>query len=90
MEKRTEIVKPARAGSVESNDCLVIISPADELSIEISSEVNAQYGDQLKLVVEETLKELGVEKANVKLEDKGALDFTIKARIEACVLRGAK
>lgn len=88
MEKR-EIVKPARAGSAESNDILVIISPSDDLSIDISSEVSLQYGSEIEKVILETLKEMGVEKAQVKVEDKGALDFTIKARVEAAVLRGA-
>lgn len=89
MERR-EIVRPARAGSVESNDLLVIISPADDLSIDISSEVSLQYGDDIKRVIEDTLKEFGVEKAQIKVEDKGALDFTIKARVEAAILRGSK
>lgn len=89
MEKR-EIVRPARAGSAESNDCLVIISPADELTIEISSEVSKQYGEDIKRVVMEKLEDLGVEKSQIKVEDKGALDFTLKARVEAAVLRGAK
>lgn len=88
MEKR-EIVKPARAGSAESNDILVIISPSDDLSMDISSEVSLQYGSEIEKVILETLKEMGVEKAQVKVEDKGALDFTIKARVEAAVLRGA-
>lgn len=89
MERR-EIVRPARAGSVESNDLLVIISPADDLSIDISSEVSLQYGDDIKKVIEETLKKFGVEKAQIKIEDKGALDFTIRARVEAAILRGSK
>lgn len=89
MEKR-EIIKPARAGSVESNDLLVIISPAEDLSIDISSEVSLQYGDDIRRVIEETLKEFGVDKAQIKVEDKGALDFTIRARVEAAILRGSK
>lgn len=89
MERKYEIVRPARAGSVESNDILVMITPAEELNIEISSVVKAQYGEDIKKVVEDELKALGVEKANVKIEDKGALDFTIRARVRACVIRGA-
>lgn len=89
MERR-EIVRPARAGSVESNDLLVIISPAEDLTIDISSEVSLQYGDDIRRVVEETLKKHSVEKGQIKIEDKGALDFTIKARVEAAILRGSK
>lgn len=89
MEKY-QIVKPARAGSAESNDCLVIVSPYEDLEIEISSEVAKQYGSEIERVVRETLTDLGVSKAQIKLEDKGALDFTIRARVEAAVKRGAK
>ncbi len=91
MERRErEIVRPARAGSAESNDLLVILSPSDSLDINISSEVFNQYGDQIEEVVREALEENGVKKAQVKIEDKGALDFTIKARIEAAVNRGCQ
>ncbi|MDO5028416.1 MAG: citrate lyase acyl carrier protein [Bacillota bacterium] len=89
MEKY-QIVKPARAGSAESNDCLVIVSPFDDLQVEISSEVLKQYGSEIDRVVRQTLSDLGVDKAQVKVEDKGALDFTIRARVEAAVKRGAK
>ena len=34
-----------------------------------------------------TLKELGINKANVKATDKGALDCTIKARVTAAAVR---
>ena len=89
MDKR-EIVRPARAGSAESNDVLVIISPSDDLTIDISSEVSVQYGEDIEKVIREKLQDLGVEKAQIKIEDKGALDFTLRARVEAAVLRGAK
>lgn len=89
MDKR-EIVRPARAGSAESNDVLVIISPSDDLTIDISSEVSVQYGEDIEKVIREKLQDLGVEKAQIKIEDKGALDFTLRSRVEAAVLRGAK
>lgn len=89
MAKR-QINKPARAGSAESNDILVIISPSDELKIDVSSEVSLQYGSEIKRVIEEKLAEMEVENAQVKVEDKGALDFTIRARVESAVLRGSK
>lgn len=88
MEK-TRISKAARAGSVESNDCLIMISPADTLEIEINSEVKDQYGDLIEASVREKLEELGVDQAKIVVEDRGALDFTIKARVEACVKRGS-
>ena len=38
-------------------------------------------------VIINTLKELGINKANVKATDKGALDCTIKARVTAAAVR---
>ena len=56
-----------------------------EFSLE-SSVIN-QYGNQIRKVALETLKNLGVDNAKVTMVDKGALDCTIKARIEAAVYR---
>lgn len=89
MERKYEVKKPARAGSLESNDILIMISPSDDLQVEISSVVKQQYGDKIEKVIRDELKELGVEKINLKAEDKGALDFTIRARVRAAVQRGA-
>ena len=38
----------------------------------------------------ETLKRLGVKNANVTVNDHGALDCTIKARVECAFYRGCK
>lgn len=46
-----------------------------------------QYGNQIRKVALETLNNLGVNNAKVTMIDKGALDCTIKARIEAAVYR---
>lgn len=47
----------------------------------------SQYGNQIRKVALETLNNLGVNNAKVTMIDKGALDCTIKARIEAAVYR---
>lgn len=89
-----DIVKEAIAGTLESNDALVKIAPrAGDLEIVISSEVMRQFGAQIRKVVEETLQKLDVTRGLVVIEDKGALDCTIRARVQAAVLRsngGAK
>ena len=46
-----------------------------------------QFGGQIKKVISETLKELGIKQATVKAVDKGALDCTIKARVTTAVVR---
>ena len=85
-----EIVKTAVAGTLESSDCMVTIEPAEKgLELELESSVIRQYGRQIRKVATETLKRLGVKKARVSIVDKGALDCTIKARVECAAMRAA-
>ena len=80
-------LKEALAGTLESGDILVRITPADGLQIDLQSSVSAQFGRQIKAVITETLSELGIENAHVEATDKGALDCTIRARVTAAAVR---
>ena len=53
----------------------------------LESAVINQYGNQIKKVAYETLENLGIDNVKLTIVDKGALDCTIKARIEAAVYR---
>ena len=83
-----EILKPAMAGTLESSDAQVTVEPGnDGIQLTLSSSVMNQYGRQIKATVLETLERLGVENAQVTVVDKGALDCTLKARVECAVYR---
>ena len=82
------IVKNASAGTMESSDAYVEIEPAAGLDIQLESVVEVQFGDQIRTVVQEVLKEHGVEKANVRVVDRGALECVIRARVETAIFRG--
>lgn len=83
-----EILKPAMAGTLESSDAQVTVEPGtDGIQLTLSSSVMNQYGRQIKATVLETLKRLGVDNAQVTVVDKGALDCTLKARVECAVFR---
>ena len=83
-----EITRPAVAGTLESSDCQVMIEEGDgKVEFSLESSVINQYGNQIRKVALETLENLGVNNAKVTIVDKGALDCTIKARIEAAVYR---
>ncbi len=82
-----QILKSAVAGTLESSDCMVTVEPGEGVSLSLSSSVMNQYGRQIKATVLETLERLGVENASVTVVDKGALDCTIKARVECAVFR---
>lgn len=87
-----KIVKEALAGTLESSDLLVKVSPLAEEALEvvINSEVMRQFGARIEEVVRETLGKLEVEAGLVVVEDKGALDCAIRARVQTAVLRGAE
>jgi len=82
-----KIEKSAMAGTLESSDAQVTVEPAEGLELSIQSSVLNQYGRQIKATVLETLDRLGVKDARVTIVDKGALDCTLKARVECAVFR---
>ena len=83
-----EIQKPAVAGTLESSDAQVTVEPGEGgVELSLSSSVMNQYGRQIRAVVLETLEHLGVADARVTVVDKGALDCTLKARVECAVFR---
>ena len=82
------IQKPAMAGTLESSDAQVTVEPGTNgIELVLKSSVMNQYGRQIKETVKATLADLGVENAVVTVIDKGALDCTIKARVECEVFR---
>ncbi len=84
-----KISTPAFAGTLESSDLQVRIEPNVSGGIELSldSTVIQQFGQTIRQVVLQTLASLEVTSAKVTIEDKGALDCVIKARVQAAVLR---
>ena len=83
-----EILKSAAAGTLESSDAMVTVEPGDGgIELELSSSVMNQYGRQIKATVMETLDRLQVNNVRITVVDKGALDCTIKARVECAVYR---
>lgn len=85
-----QIIKPAMAGTLESSDAQVSIEPgAGSIELTLSSNVMGQYGKQIRATILETLARLEVADARVTVVDKGALDCTLKARVECAVFRAS-
>ncbi len=83
-----EIKKTAMAGTLESSDAQVTVEPGDGgVDLSIESSVIHQFGRQIRATVLETLGRLGVTSAKVRVVDKGALDCTLRARVECAVYR---
>ena len=82
----------ATAGTMESNDIMVTLEPAQSGGIQISltSNVLQQFGRQIEAVIRDTLTHYGIENAEVTAVDKGALDCTVRARVTAAIFRSAQ
>ncbi len=82
------IYKGAAAGTLESSDCLVTVEPHENgIELEITSVVLEQYGDEIRSTVLDTLKTLDVQSALVRVQDRGAMNCVIAARVETAVMR---
>lgn len=83
-----DIKKFAMAGTLESSDVQVTVEPGNgSIDLSIESSVIHQFGRQIRNTVLDTLNRLNVKDAKVKIVDKGALDCTLKARVECAVYR---
>lgn len=84
-----KINKVAKAGTLESNDALIMIMPNDNTGVEVEVEsiVMKQFGEQIKKVILEKATELELDGVKIQVQDKGALDYTLKARLTTAVAR---
>jgi citrate lyase subunit beta/citryl-CoA lyase len=78
-----------RRGPDVRSDCWVAveIKQSGDLSIEVRSKVGALYGDDLRQRIAAGCVALGVQHAQVTVEDQGALPFALAARLETAVRR---
>ena len=82
------ITKSSKAGTLESNDILIMVSPNDEGNmIELESIVKLQFGEHIEKLILSKLIEMQVENAFIKAQDKGALDYAIISRVETAIKR---
>ncbi|PKK93845.1 MAG: citrate lyase acyl carrier protein [Tenericutes bacterium HGW-Tenericutes-6] len=77
----------ARCGTIESNDCLITVQRQQAFELKIDSIVFDQFGKQIEKVIKDTLTSMGIKHIYVHIQDKGALDYTIKARLITALKR---
>jgi citrate lyase subunit gamma (acyl carrier protein) len=87
-----KINKRATAGTLESSDVMVTVEPTVEnaIQIKLSSVVEKQFGGHIRQVIVETAQKHGVKQAVITVNDRGALDCTIAARVATAIYRGAE
>lgn len=80
----------AQSGTFESSDVIVLIEPLPDRSgrkIELSSTVMQQFGASFKQIVADMLDQYELTDIHLIAKDKGALEPTIKARLETAIKR---
>jgi citrate lyase subunit gamma (acyl carrier protein) len=80
----------AQAGTLESMDCIVSVPESDKgrgISIVMEGASVARFGEAMVKATKDTLKSLGVRDISVSIQDNGAGDLVLKARVEAAVRR---
>ena len=84
-----KLITTGNAGTMESNDIMITVEPSDGggVQVDLTSSVYRQFGKQIIAVIRETVAGYGVENAVITAVDKGALDCTLKARVECAVFR---
>lgn len=84
------ITRESVAGTLESSDVMVYVAPHEGgIVLEINSSVGQQFQAQIEASVLAVLKEQNVPNVALRLEDKGALDCVLQARVKAALLRAS-
>lgn len=87
-----ELKKRAVAGTLESSDVMIMIgpNPGKGISIRLRSNVLSLFGKAIERTVRELLQEFDIQDADVEVNDKGALDYVIRARMQCAICRAAE
>lgn len=84
------IVRTAAAGTVESSDCRVTVSPAKERSLSYAGANSVIFAKRTQCLVDEVLDAYSVSGAEVSIQDQGALTVTMRARLETALKRASQ
>ena len=71
---------------VRSDCAITVIKTNDKaVKIDLTSKVEAMYGDSIRQQIEEQIAFYGISGIHISIEDTGALPFVIAARLEAAI-----
>lgn len=82
-----EIQRSVQSGTMQSSDLMVFIEPAETLEIEIESTVKKQFEHLIREQVDKALKAFDIRCGRIIINDRGALDYAIAARLETGLMR---
>ena len=81
------IVK-ASCGTMESSDAYMELEPiAAGVQIDLQSVVEHQFGDSIRALAADMLQQEGIDNVSLRIVDRGALECTLRARLETLIAR---
>ena len=82
-----KIASAGNFGKGVRSDCLVTLelSEGGGINIDIKSKVKSLFGDKILKICKDGLVFFGIENCNLTVQDTGALDYVLMARLEAAV-----
>ena len=89
MINKQAVSQAGRRGNSVRSDCYVEFEAKQSGGIELTveSKVGRMFGNSIKKLIHSGLEIMEIEHASVLVDDKGALPFTIAARLESAVRR---
>ena len=81
-ECKLQLFHTAHAGTLESSDCLVTVAPGEGFALD--------YRGANSVIFAKRLEKHSLKEARVTIQDQGAIEITIMARLETALLRAAK
>jgi citrate lyase subunit beta/citryl-CoA lyase len=84
-----EITKEVKAGRVGKADLEITLTPAqgNALDVRLESSVERLFGNHIRSYISDYLQRLDITSCKITAIDDGALDFVIKARLEAALYK---
>jgi len=88
-----KLIKQAKAGLSDKGDVVVQVKPAKAgsgINLDIKSKVMSMFGKQIRASVLEVIESYNLTDLQVTVQDQGALDFAIRARVQTAIERAIK
>lgn len=81
-------LKKASCGTMESSDAYMELEPiATGVQIDLQSVVEHQFGDSIRALAADMLQQEGIDNVSLRIVDRGALECTLRARLETLIAR---
>lgn len=87
-----KITRSAVVGTLESGDVMIRIAPlaTPEIDLQLNSSVEKQFGKIIRATLLEILERYEVSGVQLIVDDKGALDCILRARLETLLVRASE